>query len=216
MKAGLLVLGLLFIAVSLILMLVGLIMFFTRKKVPVQSSGVAMQPPYQPYPQADANAVQGSYAPPQVEPYTAPPPPPPPPPPDYQQQAATYTPPAAPVTGDFRMPDKTVAVPLSQESYGALIGLTGELSGRRFEIDSGGFYIGRDRTVSQLIVEDGRISKRHAWVGVREGKVTLIDNGSTNGTYLNAPKSQRITETVLNPGDVIILADDAARFEYRK
>ena len=47
--------------------------------------------------------------------------------------------------------------------------------------------------------------------------MVITDQGSRNGTFLNDPKSERITEAVLNPGDTVILGEsDVARFEYEK
>jgi len=113
---------------------------------------------------------------------------------------------------DFR----TVVEKATPKSYGSLVGISGGMQGREARIDEEGFVIGRDQRTAQLVISDPRISKRHVWVGVREGDVWAVDVGSTNGTYLNVPGSNRITETKLNPGDILILAEDAARFEYRK
>lgn len=113
---------------------------------------------------------------------------------------------------DFR----TVVEKAAPKSYGSLVGLSGGMEGRQVAIDEEGFVIGRDQRTAQLVISDPRVSKRHVWIGVREGEVWAIDVGSTNGTYLNVPKSDRITEVKLTPGDILILAEDAARFEYRK
>jgi hypothetical protein len=113
---------------------------------------------------------------------------------------------------DFR----TIVEQPAPKSYGSLVGIAGGVEGREAKIDEEGFVIGRDQRTAQFVISDPRISKRHVWIGVREGEVWAVDVGSTNGTYLNVPRSQRITEARLNPGDVVILAEDAARFEYRK
>jgi pSer/pThr/pTyr-binding forkhead associated (FHA) protein len=53
------------------------------------------------------------------------------------------------------------------------------------------------------------------WIGVKAGRVVITDQNSRNGTFINDPKSQRVTETSLNAGDVVILGEsDVARFEY--
>jgi pSer/pThr/pTyr-binding forkhead associated (FHA) protein len=71
--------------------------------------------------------------------------------------------------------------------------------------------------MSQIVIPDPRISKRHVWIGVREGRVTIVDQDSRNGTFVNDPKSARVKETELNAGDVVILGEsDVARFEYQK
>ena len=103
-----------------------------------------------------------------------------------------------------------------RSNYGSLFGIAGAAEGREARVDEEGFVMGRDLRTAQLVISDPRVSKRHVWIGVRNGEVWAIDVGSTNGTYLNVPKSERITEVKLNDGDVLILAEDAARFEYRK
>jgi pSer/pThr/pTyr-binding forkhead associated (FHA) protein len=58
------------------------------------------------------------------------------------------------------------------------------------------------------------VSKKHVWIGLREGIVMAIDQSSTNGTYLNK-LGTRIGQVRLSPGDTIILSDDVARFVYK-
>jgi hypothetical protein len=107
-----------------------------------------------------------------------------------------------------------IAVPIPQpQSHGAMKCVAGALAGRTFPIDAGGFYIGRDRTLAQVIVDSPSVSKRHVWIGPRDGAVVAIDQNSTNGTYLNDPAAA-MTEARLSPGDTLILADDVARFRY--
>jgi FHA domain-containing protein len=118
---------------------------------------------------------------------------------------------AAPVM--TAVPAKPIPTPTHQ-LWGALYGTTGPLAGRVFPIDAKGFYIGRDPTLSQAVIESSSVSKRHVWIGVRDGVVIAVDQGSTNGTYLNDSKTP-ITEARLKPGDTLILGGDEARFVYR-
>ena len=107
--------------------------------------------------------------------------------------------------------------PSSEPSLGSLTCTSGPLAGQQFDIGSEGLYIGRDGSLSQVVINDSRVSKRHVWVGPRGGRVAAVDQGSTNGTFLNVPRSQRITEVLLNPGDTVIVSDaDVARFQYQK
>lgn len=96
---------------------------------------------------------------------------------------------------------------------GALRAISGTLAGQTFPIDTKGFYIGRDRSVSEVVIESPSVSKRHVWIGVRDGEVFAIDQKSTNGTFLNAPGSP-IDQTRLSPGDTLIISDDVARFTF--
>jgi S1-C subfamily serine protease len=101
-------------------------------------------------------------------------------------------------------------------SYGSIKFVSGTLAGQQFQVKPDGEYIGRDSSSSQIIITDPRISKRHLWIGVRNGRVVINDQGSRNGTFVNDPKSQRVTETPLRGGDTVILGEsDVARFEYQ-
>jgi serine protease Do len=102
-------------------------------------------------------------------------------------------------------------------SYGSIKFVSGVLTGQTFEVKADGACVGRDSNMSQIVVADPRISKRHVSIGVKDGHVVVTDEGSRNGTFLNDPKSERITEAILNPGDTVILGEsDVARFEYQK
>ena len=120
--------------------------------------------------------------------------PPPPPPPD----------PAGTVVVDTRR----------LQSYGAMHGISGALAGRVFPLDAAGFTIGRDATQAQVVIENPGVSKRHVWIGVRDGAVMAVDQQSTNGTYLDGT-SGRIGEARLSPGDTLIISDDVTRLQYR-
>jgi V8-like Glu-specific endopeptidase len=100
-------------------------------------------------------------------------------------------------------------------SYGSIRFVSGPLSGQQFQIKPDGDFIGRDGGSSQIVIGDPRISKRHLWIGVKSGRVVIADQNSRNGTFVNDPKSARVTETSLNAGDTVILGEsDVARFEY--
>ena len=100
-------------------------------------------------------------------------------------------------------------------AFGSLHGTSGALAGRTINIEARGFYIGRDATVSQVVIEDPRVSKRHVWVGVKDGAVMAVDEGSTNGTYLNNT-GNRIREARLSNGDTLIISQDVTRLTYQQ
>lgn len=154
----------------------------------------------------------------------APPPLPPPPPP----RGAAETPPvaAAPprnapltVAGADRTnladPGKRSASTELMNWFGMLLCTAGPLEGQRFVIEEKGFYIGRDASVAQVVVNDSRISKRHVRIVPRGSDVWAIDPGSTNGTFVGNSNGQRITEVQLKQEDVIVLADHVATFLYQ-
>ena len=100
-------------------------------------------------------------------------------------------------------------------NYGSIKFISGALAGKEFPIKPDGEFVGRDSGSAQVVIPDPRISKRHLWIGVREGRVMIVDQESRNGTFVNDPKSPRVKEISLNPGDTVILGEsDVARFEY--
>ena len=101
--------------------------------------------------------------------------------------------------------------------HGSIAFVSGPLSGQEFQIKPEGEFIGRDGGSSQIVIPDPRISKKHVWIGVRNGRVVIEDQSSRNGTFVNDPKTDRVTETSLSSGDIVILGEsDVARFEYRQ
>lgn len=116
-------------------------------------------------------------------------------------------------------PSRTVAITREKTvtiSYGIIKFTSGVLAGQEFEVKPEGAYIGREPSLAQIVVADPRISKRHLWIGVRDGLVKIVDQESRNGTFINDPRSERVTEASLNSGDTVILGEsDVARFEYQ-
>ena len=53
---------------------------------------------------------------------------------------------------------------------------------------------------NQLVLEDARVSRRHAQLRAMNGFYMLFDLNSSGGTFVNG---ERITQAVLQPGDVI-------------
>jgi len=61
-----------------------------------------------------------------------------------------------------------------------------------------------------FVVDDGRISRRHAIVHRRGGRVSIEDLGSRNGIKVNGT---RVKDVALSPGDRISLGDTVLRVE---
>jgi len=133
-----------------------------------------------------------------------------------QAPAAAAPPPEPTVAINLRetAPPAEVGGTMMIEWHGSLVGVEGPYKGRKIPIDPEGFYIGRDKEMSSVVVDDPRISRRHVWIGVKNGKVVATEQGSTNGTFLNTVGSAPITEVELKAGDVLILADTVASFRY--
>lgn len=202
---------------------VGLTIFFiSRKRKKAQATpGFAMSSApsssaYAGMPQTEPAPVEPAFEPPPaVEPFPAMP--------ESDNMPVPSSPDVAeqPALEELEFdPTRTVAIIREQEAvtidYGSIKFTSGVLAGERFPVDPEGVYIGRESTLSQIVVSDPRISKRHLWIGVRDGQVRIVDEGSRNGTFVNDPKSERVTETTLNSGDTVIMGEsDVARFEYQ-
>jgi serine/threonine protein kinase len=83
---------------------------------------------------------------------------------------------------------------------GKLVVIAGPDKGRSFELQEGQtLLVGRgEKTETRL--KDPQVSRVHCQVQVQEGKVLLVDPGSTSGTLVNGKK---VKEYDLKPGDVI-------------
>jgi ABC-type multidrug transport system ATPase subunit/pSer/pThr/pTyr-binding forkhead associated (FHA) protein len=87
-----------------------------------------------------------------------------------------------------------------------------EFNGRTWTLDSSRSYtIGRDPQ-GDLVLDDARVSWRHATVSHVDGGWVLEDHGSTNGTYV---QGQRVQRTRLQPGTPVHLgnATDGPRLD---
>jgi pSer/pThr/pTyr-binding forkhead associated (FHA) protein len=106
-------------------------------------------------------------------------------------------------------PQKTIAV--SPNAGGpALAGLVcvrGLLRGQHFSLGAHGVVIGRQAGTAQVVIPDGRVSTKHVWIGFQDGVLMAIDQGSTNGTYVNDMGRGRITRTELRHGDTVIVSE---------
>lgn len=68
-------------------------------------------------------------------------------------------------------------------------------SGRAVRPREGAFRRGSD-----ILLNDGQVSRTHAMVFVDEAGASVVDLGSTNGTYVNA---EAVTDAELHDGDVL-------------
>lgn len=100
------------------------------------------------------------------------------------------------------MPDELDLLPL-------LTVTTGPLRGASFRLRPGVRRIGREDGVDVLL-DDPKVSRRHATVEFGDGRVLLTDAGSTNGTWLNEQRLSGLAE--LRDGDRIRLGQVELRF----
>jgi pSer/pThr/pTyr-binding forkhead associated (FHA) protein len=111
--------------------------------------------------------------------------------------------------------DPSSTMVIQRPKYGAIRFISGQLTGQVFEIGMDGLIIGRNSN-SKIVINDSRVSKKHLWVGPRNGHVIIEDTSSTNGTFLNNPSAGRVKEAIISPGDAVIVSEpDVAQFIYQ-
>ncbi|MFM7201440.1 MAG: FHA domain-containing protein [Myxococcota bacterium] len=89
------------------------------------------------------------------------------------------------------------------QSRWMLVALEGQYRGRRFGIPDLGLRFGREAD-NNLILDDEKISRRHAVVTEQNGVLVLEDLKSRNGSFVNG---QRINRVELKVGDKIALGN---------
>jgi serine protease Do len=92
-------------------------------------------------------------------------------------------------------------------AVGSLICTRGALTGQRFSLNPTGVIIGRQPGIAHVLVNDHRASGKHVWIGIENGKLVAIDQGTTNGTYINDMSRGRITRAELRDGDSVIVGE---------
>ena len=54
---------------------------------------------------------------------------------------------------------------------------------------------------------DTKIGRDGVWIGIENGRLVAIDQGTTNGTYVNDIARGRITRAELRDGDTVIVSE---------
>ena len=83
----------------------------------------------------------------------------------------------------------------------ALIVQRGPQTGKTWLLPSGTTSIGRDPT-NDIVLDDITVSRHHCDIQLDDDRLTLIDQGSTNGTYVNDGRADRHD---LAPGDRLLV-----------
>jgi S1-C subfamily serine protease len=92
-------------------------------------------------------------------------------------------------------------------SIGSLTCTRGQLYGQRFALTPAGIIVGRQPGVAHVLINDHRASGKHVWIGLESGRLVAIDQGTTNGTYINDVTRGRISRAELRDGDIVIVGE---------
>ena len=98
----------------------------------------------------------------------------------------------------------------SQPATGPLAQLVDVVTGDTYDITSSRCIIGRERSVSDVVLRDPNVSRRHAQLIYTGSDWTIEDLNSTNGTLVN---NRRITRCPLRSGDLLTFG--LSTFEFR-
>ena len=86
--------------------------------------------------------------------------------------------------------------------------ISGKYQGGEFPLVEGTeYFVGRSSDCALVLVED-MISRQHAKFVVANGEVTLVDLGSTNGSFVNG---ERVNSQQLREGDRILFGTSIIR-----
>ena len=105
------------------------------------------------------------------------------------------------------------AAPVPVASGPRLVATMGTYAGTIFPLLGPSMDIGRDAGNPIPLPNDTNTSRRHATLQMGDGQVILVDNGSSNGTYVNGVRIASQTPQPLRPGDEVNIGNTRFRFE---
>ncbi len=110
---------------------------------------------------------------------------------------------------------KPAAPAATVDAYIARFELKGIKKEKRLEfLADGSISVGRTST-NALMLEDNSVSKIHASLSVdSEGRLSVADTGSTNGTFVNEERLSYGKATLLEEGDKVKFGTVEVEFEY--
>ena len=79
-------------------------------------------------------------------------------------------------------------------------------SGEMIPVTKSPFYLGRDRDISDYVIDEKTVGRTHAELNQQENGWTIIDQNSCNHTYINNNRLTPYTPYPLSDGDAITLA----------
>lgn len=87
--------------------------------------------------------------------------------------------------------------------------LTRQVTGEKIELGKPSFVLGKNPEKSDYAVADNtNISRVHAVITTRNGRYYVMDQNSTNGTFINGRIIKAGQETEILPGDCLMLANE--------
>src|SRR5512137_775341 len=97
-----------------------------------------------------------------------------------------------------------------EQSLSKLVMTQEGCEGIEFVLEKANVTLGRATINEIVLLHDAKVSRHHARIDKKEAGFTIVDLGSTNGTYVNG---KRVGSSTLVPGNVIKLGDTVFRFD---
>ncbi len=94
-----------------------------------------------------------------------------------------------------------------------LVGTMGTYAGQIFPLSGTALDIGRDAANPIALPDDTNASRRHAILQLSGGQATVVDNGSSNGTFVNGVRIAAQMPHPLQSGDEVQIGMTRFRFE---
>lgn len=114
--------------------------------------------------------------------------------------------------GTTVLPDDGISVQQIQQMQPVnyhFASLTRQVTGEKIELGKPSFVLGKNPEKSDYAVADNtNISRVHAVITTRNGRYYVMDQNSTNGTFINGRIIKAGQETEILPGDCLMLANE--------
>lgn len=98
-------------------------------------------------------------------------------------------------------------------SYGSMVPFI-QAHGKSIPLSNRGFGIGRDKS-NAVIVSDPKVSKFHAYITFKNGRASIKDTDSRNGTWINKKNISGSKPVELKHSDVIFLGNTQIIFKSK-
>ncbi|HLV78677.1 MAG TPA: FHA domain-containing protein, partial [Chthonomonadaceae bacterium] len=117
--------------------------------------------------------------------------------------------------GSLGSPLSAGTAPVSAPIPGTLrlVGLDGPYAGQVFPLLGPNMTIGRENGRDIALTADNAVSRMHARLMQEGGQLVLVDEGSSNGTFVNGMRIPPQTRQTLAPGDIVQFGASRFRLE---
>jgi two-component system cell cycle response regulator len=113
------------------------------------------------------------------------------------------------IDDETRVDSDALAMPQVQPRDASLVQVYGKGVGRRLKLDGDVLTLGRGDT-NDVVLDHDNVSRFHAELHTKREHHSIVDKGSTNGTFVNDRRVKK--EHLLNSGDLIKIGGSIFKF----